>query len=208
MPLIIYGAGSAVGFYALQLAKRSNIHPLLCVAGRSKDYVLSHLDPSKGDAVVDYREGDEAVISGLVAALKDKGFPPVKHALDAVSEGSSARNIGEVFRRVGAIDTPDGVKPKVTFVLGHKQEGVPDGVEQSVTTVGDVHSKEEGKDLGYVFFRYFAKGLHEGWFKGQKWEVVPGGLGGIEGALRKLKAGEASAVKYVFRIAETEGVGK
>jgi len=50
--------------------------------------------------------------------------------------------------------------------------------------------------------------LQEGWFTGHPFEVVPGGLGGVEQALRNLKEGKASAVKYVFRIGETAGIGK
>ncbi|KAL2024949.1 hypothetical protein VTK56DRAFT_3648 [Thermocarpiscus australiensis] len=201
-PLIIYGAASAVGFYALQLARRSNIHPLLCVAGRACDHVERLLDRGRGDVVVDYREGDEAVVSGLVAALRGK--PPVRlHALDAVSEGSSIRNIGEVFRRLAGDEETRG---KVTFVLAGEKEGIPEGVEKSNTMVGSVH--QEAKDFGYVYFRYFARGLQEGWLRPQRTEVVPGGLGGIQTALQNLKAGKASAVKYVFRIGDTEGFGK
>jgi hypothetical protein len=70
--------------------------------------------------------------------------------------------------------------------------------------VGSVH--KEAKDFGYVYFRYFARGLQEGWFKPQRTEVVPGGLGGIQTALQNLMDGKASAVKYVFRVGETEGV--
>lgn len=33
IPLLIYGAASSVGAYAVQLARKSNIHPLICVAG-------------------------------------------------------------------------------------------------------------------------------------------------------------------------------
>jgi hypothetical protein len=205
-PLIIYGASSAVGIYAVQLALRGNIHPLICVAGRASDYVASFLDPSKGDVVVDYRAGDAAVVDGVVEALK--GYPPVKHVVDAISEGSSIGNIGEVLKRAGEKDGKGGVKGKVTFVLGEKE--VPQGVEQNFTMVGDVHNneKQEAKDFGYVYFRYFAKGLSEGWLKGQRTEVRPGGLGAIQAALQDLKDGKASAVKYIFRIAETEGVQK
>lgn len=32
--------------------------------------------------------------------------------------------------------------------------------------------------------------LEEGWFKGQPQEVVPGGLGGIQSALERLKDGK------------------
>ena len=57
-----------------------------------------------------------------------------------------------------------------------------------------------------LFRSYMARGLQEGWFKGHPREVVSGGLGGIQQALENLKDGKASAMKYVFRIADTEGV--
>ncbi|KAL2194982.1 alcohol dehydrogenase-like protein [Corynascus similis CBS 632.67] len=201
-PLIIYGAASAVGIYAVQLAQRSNIHPVLCVAGRACDYVAGFLDSSKGDAVIDYRQGDEAVIAGLTKALE--GRPPIAHVFDAVSEKSSVPNIVEVLKQAGARDAQGKLQAKVTFVLGSVKDELPEGVEKSITMVGDVHN--DAKDFGYVYFRYFVRGLQEGWFKPQRTEVVPGGLGGIQTGLQNLKAGKASAVKYVFRIAETDGV--
>ncbi|KAG7284858.1 hypothetical protein NEMBOFW57_009473 [Staphylotrichum longicolle] len=205
-PLIIYGAASAVGIYAVQLARRANIHPLLCVAGRACDHIEQFLDRSKGDAVIDYRQGDEAVVAGLVDALKGVQPAMVAHAFDAVSEGSSIANIGQVFRRVGEKDAQGRVNGKVTFVQHGEKEGLPEGVEKSITMVGSVH--EEEQDFGYVYFRYLARGLQEGWFKPQRTEVVPGGLAGIETALANLKNGKASAVKYVFRIGDTEGVNR
>ncbi|KAH6847499.1 alcohol dehydrogenase-like protein [Chaetomium sp. MPI-CAGE-AT-0009] len=206
-PLIIYGATSAMGIYAIQLAKRSNIHPLLCVAGRACDYVSGLLDSTRGDTVLDYREGDDYVSLGTSMTLSQQGLT-VAHVLDAVSEGSSIANIAEILR------TPAGrrvqeypvlkVDAKVTFVLSGEKEGFPEGVEQSITQVADVHN--EAKDFGYVYYRYIAKGLQEGWFKPQRVEVVPGGLGGVQTGLQRLKEGKASGVKYVFRIGETEGV--
>ncbi|EAQ83385.1 hypothetical protein CHGG_09789 [Chaetomium globosum CBS 148.51] len=202
-PLIIYGAATAVGTFAIQLAQRSNIHPLLCVAGRASAYVSSLLDPARGDAVIDYRGGDEAVVSGLVEALQSRGLA-VAHVLDAVAEGGSIENVAEVLRRVGRKKGGEVVDARVTFVLGGEKEGLPEGVDKSITLVGDVHNGAE--DFGYVYYRYFARGLQEGWFKPQRSEVVPGGLGGVQTGLRWLKEGKASGVKYVFRIGETEGV--
>ncbi|KAK4139695.1 alcohol dehydrogenase-like protein [Dichotomopilus funicola] len=207
-PLIIYGASSAVGIYATQLALRSGIHPLLCVAGRASDYVAGFLDSSRGDVVVDYRQGDEKVVEGLVRELEkyrgDGGGDVVPVlVLDAVSEGGTIKNIGRVLERVGggSVEGSKG-KGKVTLVLSGADEKLPEGVERSNTSVGQVH--KAAKDFGFVYFRYFARGLREGWFKPQRFEVVPGGLAGIQGALEKLKDGKASAVKYVFRIGETE----
>lgn len=196
IPLIIYGGASAVGIFALQFALRSNIHPIICVAGRAKDYVEGFLDASKGDKVIDYRQSD----ADLIAALKDAvNNEPVRHALDAVAEKGSPQILAQVLQHKGEGE----VGGNATFVL-HGKKDIPDGIEQSITMVGSVH--QNAKDFGYVYFRYIAKGLKEGWFRGQRTEVVPGGLGGVQKALEDLKAGKASGVKYVFRIADTEGV--
>ncbi|KAF1816704.1 GroES-like protein [Eremomyces bilateralis CBS 781.70] len=193
-PLVIYGAASAVGAFTLQFALKSNIHPLICVAGRGASFVESLIDRSKGDTVVDYRSGDEAVVKGIRDALQGQ---KLQYAYDAVSEHGSYQNLGQVLE-------PNG---KITLVLmGKKFEGIPATVEQSITKVAVVHNEE--KDFGYVFFRLIGKGLADGWFKPHPHEVRKGGLAGIEGALTDLLDGKASAVKYVFRIADTEGLEK
>lgn len=51
------------------------------------------------------------------------------------------------------------------------------------------------RQFGYVFTRLFTRGLEQGWFTGHPYEVVPGGLKGVETGLANLKAGKASAVK-------------
>ncbi|CAK1357313.1 Quinone oxidoreductase [Cercospora beticola] len=196
-PLIIYGAASAVGSYALQLALRANIHPLICVAGKGIPHVESFIDQSKGDTIVDYRDGNEAVVKALKAAA-DKHGGKIEYAFDAVSEKGSVENLGHV------LDQETG---RVTFVLPGKKYDLPGKIRQSLTTVGSVHGfPDDLKDFGHVYFRYLAKGLEEGWFKAHPQEVVPGGLQGVETALSNLKQGKASAVKYVFRIADTSGL--
>lgn len=190
-PLVIYGAASAVGIYAVQLAARANIHPLICVAGHSQDYVRAFLDPSKGDAVVDYRAGDDAVVQGIRAAAPQGA--KLLLAYDAVSEKGSDVNLGKVL-------SPGAV---LTTVLPTPTEEKPrEGLRTVRTMVSSVHAEDH--DLGFVYMRYFAKGLQDGWFKGQRQEVVPGGLGGVQTALENLKNGKANAVKYVFRIDETK----
>lgn len=75
----------------------------------------------------------------------------------------------------------------------------------------DPWQKQTGSLLGnqefaYVMFRFLGRGMQEGWFKGMPYEVVPGGLAGVEEGLRRLKEGKVSAKKLLFRIDETEGV--
>ncbi|KAI0023899.1 GroES-like protein [Xylariomycetidae sp. FL0641] len=191
-PLVIYGAASAVGIYTVQLARRANLHPLICVAGKSGAHVEQFLDRARGDAVVDYRAGDEAVVSGIRAAAQGQ---KLLYAYDAVSEKGSYQNLCRVLAE-GA---------RITLVLPWKDYSeIPAHITPSVTMVGCVHDAD--KDFGFVYFRYMARGLLEGWFKPQPQEVIPGGLGGIQTAMQNLRDGKANAVKYVFRIAETEGV--
>ncbi|KAI1491182.1 GroES-like protein [Biscogniauxia mediterranea] len=191
-PLIVYGAASAVGAYTVQLAQKSNIHPLICVAGNSVSHVEKLIDRSKGDTIVDYRKGDDAVVEDLKKAA---GNARLLYAYDAVSEKNSYINLSKVLAEGS----------KITLVLpGKDYSEIPSHITQSTTQVGSVHN--DSKDFGYVFFRYFGRGLQEGWFKAQPHEVVPGGLGGIQKALENLKAGKANAIKYVFRIADTEGI--
>ncbi len=197
----MYGAASAVGAYVVQLAVKSDIHPIICVAGRAQQHVESMIDRSKGDTIVDYRQDNDKVVQGIKDALKGQ---KLEHAYDAVAEleKNTIQNIIQV------LDQKSG---KITLVLPPKGgweakwEEIPEGIYQVPTNVSGVH--KDMKDLGYVFSRYFTRGLEEGWFKAQPQEVVPGGLGGIESALNKLKEGRASAVKYIFRIGDTPGAG-
>jgi NADPH:quinone reductase len=194
MPLVVYGAASAVGAYAVKLAKRAGIHPLICIAGRGIPFVETLIDKSKGDVIIDYQKGDEAVVEGIKAAVPSG--EKLMYAFDAVSGNGSSPNICKVLLTEGG---------KITNVLAFEGT-VLNGVEQSWTHVGSVH--ENDSDFGFVWFRMFGRSLQEGWFRGHPQEVVPGGLGGIQQALTNLKEGKASAVKYVFRIADTDGVSK
>ena len=54
LPLVVYGAASAVGMSAVQLAKRSDIYWFICIAGRGIPFVETLVDKLKGDVIVDY----------------------------------------------------------------------------------------------------------------------------------------------------------
>jgi len=191
-PLVVYGGASAVGAYAIKLAQKANVHPVIAVAGRGTPFVETLIDRSKGDTIVDYRNGDDSIVQGIRDALRGK---KLGYAFDAVSEKNSYANIIRVLEKDGHI----------TFVLpGKNYEGIPETVHQSLTAVGEAHNNN--KDFAYIFFRYIARGLDEGWFTTHPAGVVKGGLGGLQWALTNLKEGKASAVKYVFKIADTEGV--
>jgi len=95
---------------------------------------------------------------------------------------------------------------------GKKYEEIPPTIKWSLTSVGTTHNADGEKagtrELTHAFIRLIGRGLRDGWFKPHPHEVLPGGLAGVETGLRNLKEGKASAVKYVFRIADTPGAEK
>ncbi|GKZ51237.1 hypothetical protein AbraIFM66951_005284 [Aspergillus brasiliensis] len=197
IPIIIYGASTAVGSYAIKLASNSNIHPIIAIAGNGSSYVESLIDLSKGDAIIDYREGVESTVEGIRQSLRRAGHTSVWHAVDAAIVPQSA----EVLRQSVS---PGG---QINFILPNDLDVSP--AIKSITSVGSVHGQAEFanyEELGYIISRYFTRALQDGSFSGHPFEIRPGGLEGVEDALKDLKAGKASATKYVFRIADTPGV--
>ena len=109
LPLLIYGGASAVGAFALKLAKLSNCNPLITVAGNGIPFVESL---GAADTIIDYRSGD--VPAKIKAALKDY---KLYHAFDAISGHSSYQNILAVLQHgpekpnLNMLDRPHGVSP-------------------------------------------------------------------------------------------------
>ncbi|KAF7900584.1 uncharacterized protein EAF01_007886 [Botrytis porri] len=69
LPLIIYGASSSLGTFAIKLARASNIHPIIATADGSSCHLHPLLDPSSGDKLIDYRLGTEQMIKATKMAL-------------------------------------------------------------------------------------------------------------------------------------------
>jgi NADPH:quinone reductase-like Zn-dependent oxidoreductase len=159
MPLIFYGASSSLGCFAIKLAKASNIHPIIAICGSSTHYVSTLLDPSKGDAVVDYRQGPEKMKEAVTKVLCGK---EAKHALDCISANGTWIPLSQML-------VPGGQVSVVSGANKYDEAEIPEGVEIKYTYVGLAHSgaylpsmpkqpadKEGVKgvpDFAYVFFR-------------------------------------------------------
>ena len=194
----VYGAASAVGAFVVKLLMKADLHPIICVAGNGIEFVEGLMDRGKGDSIVDYRKGEEAIVQGLRDGVT-KG-KTLKYAYDAVSDHGSYGYLCQV------LDTKAPGGSHLTTVLpGKKYEGIPEGVKLTGTMVGSVH-QPDNHDFGYAWFRLFGQGMKEGWFTAHPHEVVQGGLAGVGEGLSRLQTGKVSAKKMVFRVAETEGV--
>jgi NADPH:quinone reductase len=197
LPLIIYGGAGAVGSYAIKLAQASNIHPLIVIAGNSMEYVESLLSREKGDRIVDYRLGQEGFIDGVQKAVSDAGLSEVRYAYDAITGNNSFQNISRVLAKDSKLCL---VLPNLDFSC------IPNYIETYQSAVASLFEKTKGRkknldqDFGLVYFRWFAKALKEGALTGHPFEIIPGGLGGVQQGLNSLKSGRNRATKYVFEI--------
>ena len=172
--VVVYGAASAVGAFAVKLLVRAKLHPLICVGVRGIPFVEGLIDRSKGDSVIDYRSGEDKVVAGIRTAIP-KG-QKLMYAFDAVSEKGSYQNIIKVL-------DPEG---HISLVLPGQQE-ILETVNKTLTTAGSVHGvPDDLSNFGYVLFRLFSLGLKEGWFSGYPFEVVSGGLKGVQAGLETL----------------------
>lgn len=212
IPLIIYGASSALGSFAVKLAKASNIHPIIAICGGSTAYVSTLLDPAQGDAIVDYRQGVEAMKRFVAKAL---GSLQAKHALDCISAKGSWIPIAQMLESGGQLSVVSGAN-------AYDEVEIPEGVEVKYTYVGAAHSGAyktgmprqptdktlvgSTPEFASVFYRYVARMLARGRFEGHPYVVVPGGLDGVKDGLQRLKDGESKGRKFVYVIAETKGL--
>ncbi|KAK4551924.1 hypothetical protein LTR86_010825 [Recurvomyces mirabilis] len=165
--LVIYGASGS-------LAKKANIHPLICVAGGGAKTIEHFLNPSKGNASVDYWKGDEAVTEGIRAALTGK---TLNYAFDTIAHGTTSASIAEAMTESGTIArtwAPEGE--------------LANGVKSFQTAVGSLHSPQQ--KFGAEMFQLFEQGLQHGWLQPRPYEVVRGGLNVVEKALADLKLGK------------------
>ena len=197
--IIIYGASSAVGAFAVKLAKISGLGPVFAIAGHGREFVESLLDYEAGDRVIDYRGGEEATVEAIKAALNERS---VHLALDAISAGSSEKILTKILHT--ATNTA-----KIATVLPLNPADDVQGVQRSFTISPLVFNdaKQAGlgtnanRWLGATIVKLVEMAVSDGSLGGHPYEVIGGGLDGIETGLQRLQKG-SSAVKFVYGLAK------
>lgn len=197
-PLLVYGASAACGAFAAQLGRLAGLSPIIGIAGRAKEFAGKYCD-----VVVDYRAEDCA--EQIAAALKKSGVEggKVSYVFDAISEQGSHEIIAEVVASDAVVSH---LLPKEKWAKSGPGFKYPDGVKDITTSVGGAFKTQ--KDFAFVMFRFLSRALADGRFKGHPFEVVKGGLDGVEKGLKDLRDSKASGLKYVFKISETSGAGQ
>jgi NADPH2:quinone reductase len=209
LPLIIYGASSALGAFSIKFAKASNIHPIIAIGGGSKEYASSLLDVTKGDTWIDYREGVEEMKAKVKLAL---GSIPALHAVDCISEKGTWIPVSQMLSPGGQVSVFSGGNT-------YEESEIARDVIIKYNYVGAVHSgaylptmpkqPEKGvvinaPEFAFVLFRYISRMLSNGKFEGHPYETIPGGLQGVATGLQRLKNGEARGRKFVYIISTAQ----
>ncbi|KAE8320743.1 chaperonin 10-like protein [Aspergillus sergii] len=207
-PLIIYGASTATGAFAIKLAAAANIHPIITVGSKRSEFIKPFLDESKGDILIDYTAypTDEELIKAIQKALMNGGAPDGRcwKVFDTVSEDETIRLITKAI--AGPPDA-SGRKPKLTNILLKTEVADSDpSVDIVISKVGQVHSEDENdKLIGVTWSAAFARGLREGWLTGHPYTMGENGLEGLSLGLKSLKDGKIRAQKFLTRLNETPG---
>lgn len=218
-PLIVYGASSSLGTFAVKLARLAGVHPIVAIAGSNAAYVAKFLDKEKGDLLLDYRVGGTRLISRVGSHLHFLGLK-AHHAIDCISADASWVPVSQMLDP----SPGEGVRNILSVVSGaerYDESDIPTNVEVVYTYVGSVHTgtylprmpkrlpEEDVKgdvEFGEEFFGWLEGALRRGEYEGHPLEVVPGGLAGVEEGLRRLRLGETGGRKMVYRVEETEGL--
>lgn len=203
--LVVNGASSAVGAFAIKLAKlNSRIRPIIAVAGSSSDFVHS----IGVDAIVNYRS--DSVAEDIKKAA---GGVPVRYVFDSTNSASSVKYLTSVLEKGGRYTCTMPVKANSI------NKGAGDGLMEKLLQedgawyeqiwVGEIHEtkKAGGQLFGTVISRTIENALANGQINGHPYELVNGGLEGVKAALEELRDRKRGGnTKYVARIGDTPGI--
>jgi NADPH2:quinone reductase len=207
-PLIVYGASSTVGAFAIKLAKVAGIHPIIAVGSSNSAFVEPFLDKEEGDCMLDYRswKSPADMVTALQDAVRASGVEDgrVWDVFDGISEKGTWDVLSQAI--AGPQDAT-GRKPRIVVVWpGRDYSAADPTVEILPVDVGYVHGKAEGQRLfGLVWGQAFARGLNQGWLKAHPFEVVEGGLDtGLSAALKSLRDGTVKGKKVVIQVSNSK----
>ena len=109
-PLVVYGAGSALGSFLLQFAKTTpeTIGPIVAIGGASgRERLAEILDLEGEDVLLDYRKGSEVWVAEAKEALRATGGKAL-HVVDCISNEATYRPLVELVGRGGRLSVTSG----------------------------------------------------------------------------------------------------
>ncbi|EAU83251.2 hypothetical protein CC1G_11887 [Coprinopsis cinerea okayama7 len=182
-PIFIMGGSSSVGQYAIQLAKASGFSPIITTASLKHSGYLKSLGPTD---VLDR----SLPLEDLQTRIKGISASPLKVVYDAVSseetQNTGAALLGPSGGLVVTLKPEVEVKGDQKLVHALALKTLP----QNVQIIRDLYANLENL-------------LREGIVKPNRVELLPNGLNGIVGGLKRMEEDKVSGVKLVALPKET-----
>ncbi|RMY12650.1 hypothetical protein D0867_07692 [Hortaea werneckii] len=195
-PLVVNGAESAVGSFAIKLAKLNPlVGPIIATAGSS----VEHVQSLRVDAIVNYRS--ETIAEDVKTAA---GGLPINHFFDAANSAASIKYACDMLQpNTGRYTSTLPVAPHPYYDPAGMMEKELKAIN---IWVGDVHDgkKAGGSTFGAAMSKVIERALADGTLSGHPYQVAENGLEGIGAALVELRVREKGGNrKFVTRIADT-----
>lgn len=198
-PFLVWSAGSAVGCFVLKLAKLANISPVIAVANHP-EYVATLLDDLT-DAVFTYEQAVQGEINKFLNGRK------LEHAYDTYCEDGSTVEVARVMHA-----SQPSKKPEICTLLGLEGEALPVDADVRTVWVSSIHygyahesfspvaDQDYTGDIEYgsMIFTLLSHWLVHKKIDGHPYEVIEGGLKGVQVGLQRLKDGKHRGKKMVF----------
>ncbi|KAH6670658.1 chaperonin 10-like protein [Halenospora varia] len=178
--VLIWGGGSSIGFYAVQIAAQAGYKVITTASDRAK----ASLEAAGAAKVLDYHS--TTIFDDLLK------FGPYKAIFGASESAADQVVIGKLLAAQGGgkFLSTMGVRPGVVL---------PEGVTGFFVQYMDDYLKSENVEYTkWVFWEYLEGGLVSGSLKLGDVEVL-GGLSKLAEGLRKLEAGEVRDKKLVIK---------
>jgi len=181
--ILIWGASSSVGVYAVQLAKLSGYNVIGVCSKKNFDYIKS----LKADHVVDYNDAK------VLEQIK-KLAPNLRLAYDCIGTASANSCLQ-------ALAPATAAKPaQLAFIAGAPDIKTPEHVTVHNVFVGAAFSKPDELKHVRSYYLEFAPLLESGKLVPNQVHQQAGGLGKIVDGLKLLAANKVSAGKLVYTI--------
>ncbi|KAI0047241.1 dehydrogenase [Auriscalpium vulgare] len=194
VPLLVSGAASSVGQWAVQLAKISGLYVVATASQKNAALVKS----LGADEVYDYN--DPEVGQKIKASTKGA----LKHAVDTISEGKTPQLVFDAFSEEGGVvaailpyATPprDNIKVVNSFAF--------DNLGKSYDLPRKHVATPEANERVYGHAKLLEQLIADGKLKPNPVNVIPGGLAGVSDGFQYMLEGKVSGQKITYRIADT-----
>ncbi|KDQ52641.1 hypothetical protein JAAARDRAFT_39892 [Jaapia argillacea MUCL 33604] len=187
-PILVLGGSSSVGQFAIQLAALSGFSPIIATASASNTSFLKSIGVSH---LIDRHTPTTELLAEVRSII---GSDPLEIVYDAVALPDTQKAGYELLSKGGQIVvTLDPVIDEETAA----KEG-----KKFVHVFGNVNDPNQ-RETGRSLYSKLSGLLEDGSVEPNRVEVLPNGLEGIVGGLKRLEDDSVSGIKLVARPQET-----